>query len=168
MILFLVLGFLLLSLNVMLVFIIRSSRTFAIYPGWIYTLIFLSLSVYLLFMLPLYSPTAIVPKPIQPKGFEGVPNPKADQRYLDKYSKQEKMYLQAENERGNKIKEDLDVINIFLNYLALQSVFAAIAAIVGSRVVKAKAVYYYGFAGLHAFLTFAAIMAKYLINKEMG
>ena len=164
---FLVLGFFLLSLNVLLVIFIRSGRTFAIFPGGIYTLLFFCFGAYLIYMLVSYTAPGVALHPVKQKPSNGVTNPVAEEKYLDKSIKQEKKYIEAQKERENKIKDDLIVINYFLNFLALQSIFSAIAAIVGSRVVKANASYYYGFFVLHVFLTIGVLIAKFLVNKEI-
>jgi hypothetical protein len=167
---FLLFSFLLFLLNVALVLFIRRSRSFATLPGWIYTLLFLSFGSYLLYLLSLY-PT-LGPTPVRgyahPQGLKITPNEKSDKNYLARSALIEKSYLQAKSERESRIIEDLGTVKLFLTYLSLQSVFACIAAIVGSRVVQKKANYYYLFAGLHLFLTLVTLAAKHLISNYIG
>jgi hypothetical protein len=168
--LFSVLGFLLLLLNFAAIYFLRTSRSFAIFPGWIYTVLFLCFGSYLLYLLSTYTPLGPVPPRVAAKrpshGAIVTPNKKAENKYLSKYSASEKVFLQAKSDREEKFKEDKDTINIFLNYLILQSVYAFVASLVGSRVVRVKANYYFSFAGLFMFLTLAAVATKYLINRN--
>jgi len=161
---YLILGFLLLALNVILVILIKRTRTFAMYPGWIYGIIFTCFGCYLLMLFGSY--TSPGPAPVlQTAHKSGGGSTASDQVYLDRYNKAEKNYLLTKNDWETKINESHGTVNVFLNFLALQSAFAFISALVGTRVLKKKAKYYFGFAALHLFLTIITLAAKVLINR---
>ena len=168
---FLSFGFLLLVLNVVLILFIKESRSFAILPGWIYTALFFCFAGYLFWLLSLYTPLGPAPNGyglssrFKPDD-KIAANNAADRKYLIRYTVEEKKYLKAKGERDDQIKEDMDTVNNFLNFLALQSGYAFIAAIVGARIIKIKANYYYAFAGLHVFLILLVLAVKVIINRE--
>ncbi|HXB11802.1 MAG TPA: hypothetical protein VNZ45_07445 [Bacteroidia bacterium] len=149
-------GLVLLIINTGLVYFIRTSRTFAVYPGLIFLVLFLCFGGYTVYSITLLAPDVSAAAP-GPKG-KGVLAPMLSQGKTITY----------QEEKKRRKEDSLETIAVFLNVMIIQAFLAAIAAIVGSKLVTTRRSYYYAFTFLYIFLFILMSSISYLIQVRIG
>ncbi|HEV7229711.1 MAG TPA: hypothetical protein VGO45_00200 [Bacteroidia bacterium] len=142
----------LLLISFLLVYFIRSSRTFAIYPGTVSVLLFLTLGGYLMYMIFTTNPGA----PPRIKDYK-------TSLFLKKYAKDQNTYIYRTREIQDNMDNYLSNIAFLVDLLVFQSVVCIVAAIVGMKMVPARKSYYRWALTLHVFLIPALFAAEYLM-----
>lgn len=154
-VLFFVLCVLLLFSNLALVYYIRTSRTFAIYPGFITVFLILLLGSYLVYMLVNTSPTP----PPQAKNYK-------QSVYFRKYAKDQSAYIYHKMEAELQVAQQIENVNLLLNLIIFQSVLAIAAASAGIKLIARRKTYYTWVLALYVCLIFISLAAQYLIHHR--
>jgi hypothetical protein len=140
---FLICCFGLLIISSLLVYFIRPSRTFGIYPGAISVVLFLILGSYLIYMI--FST-----------------NPGAPPKIKD-YKTSVFLKIYNVREIQNKMDSYLANIEFLINLLIFQSLVCIASAIVGFKIVPVRRSYYRWLLVLHSILIPALCAAEYLM-----
>jgi hypothetical protein len=146
---FLICCFGLLIISSLLVYFIRPSRTFGIYPGAISVVLFLILGSYLIYMIFSTNPGA----PPKIKDYK-------TSVFLKKYTKDQ---IYNVREIQNKMDSYLANIEFLINLLIFQSLVCIASAIVGFKIVPVRRSYYRWLLVLHSILIPALCAAEYLM-----
>jgi hypothetical protein len=147
-----ILCILLVIVNFACLFLIRSSRTFAIYPGYFTVIIFLTLGVYLTDVMTNASPA----QPPQIKNYKNIAG-------LKKYEKDRSNFIYENMQMQVVISQQMKRMEFILQLFIFQCFLALIAAVIGSKLISHRRKYYYWICALYVFLVLLSFASNYLI-----
>ncbi|MFI5148342.1 MAG: hypothetical protein ACHQRM_01305 [Bacteroidia bacterium] len=147
-----VIGIILLIVNGLLVYFIRGPRTFGVFPGIVFLVLFLSFGAYMIVTIAGLKPDVSIGK-----------NGKEVSSGI--LSEGKAMTLPEEKARRNM--ESLAMTADFLALMLIQDFFALVAAVIGWKVVKVERNYYTGFASLYIALFLLISAASYIVHTRI-
>jgi hypothetical protein len=143
---------LLIIVNFTCIYFVRSSRTFAIYPGYVTVTLILILGAYLTVMMINASPT----QPPQVKNYKNAAG-------LKKYEKDRSNFIYQNRQVQVLLSEQMKSMAFILQLLIFQCFLALIAAVIGSRLLLRLRRYYYWICALYVSLILVSLAGNYLI-----
>jgi hypothetical protein len=160
-------GAVLMFLNFVLVFFIRDEKSFSRFPGTIFVVMFIILIGYLLYLFT--STDGLSPRAYDPRG-KPVQSTKLDLK-IGKVKPETQAEVLAREEVEQEEEEGIRILKIqniclLVNLLILQSLYAAIAAVIGMKVVPFMKRYYAGFIMLYILMIAMAGSAEYIITHH--
>jgi hypothetical protein len=161
---YLLCGFVLFGLNFALIFFVRNERSFTVFPGLIYTILFLCFGAYLFYAVYSLSPADPVKLKKAKKAKTYAPGRSHVDENAEKYTLAQIAFEQRERE--SKVQEILDSVCTLINLLGFQSILAGISAVVGARFVPIEKRFHYGFVGLYCLLTLLVFLLEVLIRVK--
>jgi hypothetical protein len=159
---YVILGLVLLGLNFCLVYFIRTERSFIVFPGLIYTVLFLGFGAYLLYQVNSLAPeqTSVKKRPRKQKTMVS-PRAHADE-HAEQYALAQVEFQKAEKE--SKIRGMIESVCFLINLLGIQAILSGISAFAGAKVIPVEKRYHYSFLGLYAGLMLIGILAEFQIH----